>query len=81
MADSEVRIQSDGGMGQNTIVTTADGTKLARVKAVTVYMEAGAPNRAEIEIYMPVTDIHAIPSEVQFQCPFCYGHLEHHCKP
>lgn len=74
-----IRIQSDG-TPRDTVVTLADGTVLQRVRAISIRMDGGdAVNECSIEVWMPVVDIHAYPTDVTFQCPVCSEGMSHKC--
>lgn len=82
MADDEVRsvrVQSDGDPW-NTVITLDDGTVLERVSGATVWLEVGEPVTVDLKMNMPVVDIHAKVSSIDFTCPGCGEVLAHECQ-
>lgn len=74
----QVRIVSDG-TSQDTVVSTVNGEVLYPRSAV-IWMAAGEVNRVELEIPMPLHDVHADLQEVVFFCSCCGGTVVHHCN-
>lgn len=73
-----VRVQSDG-TPQDTVITLDDGKVLDKVMSATVYLDAKQPPTVDLEMCMPVVDVHALPDVFHFVCPCCGHGMSHEC--
>lgn len=73
-----IRIQSDG-TGPDTVITLSDGTELKGVRRATIHVGAKEVTTVELEIVMPVVDVHADTEVIDFVCPICKGAQAHRC--